>query len=457
MMTLTMEPRIQYTKSGDGTNIAYWSMGSGKPLVHMPIAVLNYADEEHQPPEYLNWRDRLVERHTVVQYNMRGTGLSERDVDDLSLRAHVSDLSAVVDRLELDRFILLAGFHSGPAGIAYAAANPDRVSHLILICAYARGADAPAAPRAEALLPLLEVDWETYSETWANLAMGWSAGDPARRAAALLRESVTPEMLKRSIVSFAKADAFDLLPQVESPCLVIQRRNLQQFGMDVARTLASTIPNAHLSVVEGKTPAPWREDADSILNAIEVFVEDADAPDATQAPSEPGAFRTILFTDVEGSTALTQRLGDQKARDLLREHEHVTRQALREHGGSEVKTMGDGFMTSFTSATKALECAIAMQRAFAERNESAAEPIRIRIGLNAGEPIAEEEDLFGTAVILAARIAAKASAGEILASEGVRQIVAGKQFLFADRGETEMRGFEDLVRIYEVSWQSTES
>jgi class 3 adenylate cyclase len=457
MMTFIMEPRIQYTKSGDGTNIAYWSMGSGPPLVHLPISVLNHADAELQPPEYIHWRDRLAERHMVVQYSMRGTGLSEREVDDLTVEAHVSDLSAVVDRLELDHFVLLAGLYSGPTGITYAARNPDRVSHLILICAYARGADSPASPQAEALLPLLEVDWETYSETWANLVLGWSAGDPARRAAALLRESVSPDMLKRSMVSFAEADAFDLLPQVTSPCLVIQRRNLRQFGMDVARTLASTIPNAQLSVVEGATAAPWREDTDSVLKAIEAFVEDADAPDATQTPSEPGAFRTILFTDVEGSTALTQRLGDQKARDLLREHERVTRQALKEHAGSEVKTMGDGFMTSFTSATKALECAIAMQRAFAERNESAAEPIRIRIGLNAGEPIAEEEDLFGTAVILAARIAAKASAGEILASEGVRQIVAGKQFLFSDRGETEMRGFEDLVRIYEVSWQSTES
>jgi len=457
MMTFTMEPRIQYTKSSDGTNIAYWSIGSGTPLVHMPMTVLNHADREYQPPEYVDWRDKLAERHTVVQYNRRGTGLSERDVNDLNVDAYVSDVSAVVDHLELDRFILLAAWASGPAGIAYAARNPERVSHLILFCAYARGSDAPASPTTEALLPLLEVDWETYSETWANLAMGWSAGEPARRVAALLRDSVSPEMVKRSMASFAEADVFDLLPQVTSPCLVLQRRNLEAFGMNVASTLASTIPNAHLSVVEGAHAAPWREDADSILNAIEAFVEDGDEPDVVQNPSEPGAFRTILFTDVEGSTALTQRLGDEKARDLLREHERVTRQALKEHAGSEVKTMGDGFMTSFTSATKALECAIAMQRAFAERNESAAEPIRIRIGLNAGEPIAEEEDLFGTAVILAARIAAKASAGEILASEGVRQIVAGKQFLFSDRGETEMRGFEDLVRIYEVSWQSTES
>ena len=118
--------------------------------------------------------------------------------------------------------------------------------------------------------------------------------------------------------------------------------------------------------------------------------------------------------------------------------------------------MGDGFMTSFSSATKALECAIAMQRAFAEHNESAGEPIKVRVGLNAGEPIAEGDDLYGTSVNLAARIAAKAEGGEILTSDTVRGLVAGKKFLFSDRGETAMRGFEDSVRLYALSWREAD-
>jgi class 3 adenylate cyclase len=136
----------------------------------------------------------------------------------------------------------------------------------------------------------------------------------------------------------------------------------------------------------------------------------------------------------------------------------MVREALKSHGGAEVKTMGDGFMASFSSATRALECAIAMQRAFAQHNESAKEPIRVRIGLNAGEPIAEEDpdgrsDLFGTAVIEAARIAAAARGGEILVANVVRELAKGKEFLFADRGETSLRGFEDPVRLFEVRWQ----
>jgi len=170
-------------------------------------------------------------------------------------------------------------------------------------------------------------------------------------------------------------------------------------------------------------------------------------------PPETTTVHTILFTDVEGSTALTERLGDAKARDLLREHERLIRSALDEHGGSEVKTMGDGFMAFFTSASKALECAIAIQSAFAKRNESADEPIKVRVGLNAGEPISENDDLFGTAVNEAARITSTAEGGEILVANVVRELTKGKDFLFNDRGETSLRGFEDPVRLFEVRWE----
>ena len=187
---------------------------------------------------------------------------------------------------------------------------------------------------------------------------------------------------------------------------------------------------------------------------------EGDIPDLTEpasvqtaTPPEAATFRTILFTDMEGSTALTARLGDAKGRELLREHERIVREALKAHGGAEVKTMGDGFMASFSSATKALECAITMQRAFAAHNESAEEPIKVRVGLNAGEPIAEDDDLFGTAVNRAARITATAKGGEILVANVVRELAEGKDFLFADRGEINLKGFDESVRLYEVRWR----
>ncbi len=114
-------------------------------------------------------------------------------------------------------------------------------------------------------------------------------------------------------------------------------------------------------------------------------------------------FRTILFTDVEDSTRLTDRFGDERARDILRAHERIVRDALRAHGGTEHKTMGDGFMASFASAGAALDAAIAMQRAITSHFAQSDAPIRIRIGVNAGEPIEEQDDLHGAAVIRAAR------------------------------------------------------
>jgi class 3 adenylate cyclase len=136
----------------------------------------------------------------------------------------------------------------------------------------------------------------------------------------------------------------------------------------------------------------------------------------------------------------------------LREHEALTREALQSYGGAEVKTMGDSFMATFGSASRALECAIAIQRAFKARNEAGSEPLNVRVGLSAGEPIAEADDLFGSAVIMAARIAGQAKGGEILLANVVRELTAGKGFLFSDRGEVALRGFEDAVHIFELNW-----
>ena len=113
--------------------------------------------------------------------------------------------------------------------------------------------------------------------------------------------------------------------------------------------------------------------------------------------------------------------------------------------------MGDGFMASFSSVTKAVECSIALQRALAERKSD--EPLNVRVGLNAGEPIKEDGDLFGATVILASRIAAKADGGEILVADTIRGLCSGKGFLFADRGEFVAKGFEEPVRLYEVRWR----
>jgi len=216
-----------------------------------------------------------------------------------------------------------------------------------------------------------------------------------------------------------------------------------------ARDYASEMANAEVLAIPGPTRFyPNTAGVAAILEFINTEPSSPNQPVAAPA-LDTSSFRTMLFTDIEGHTAMMQRLGDTKGRDVLREHERITREALAAHGGTEVKTMGDGFMASFGSTQKAVECAIDLQKAFASIS---GEPIRIRVGINAGEPIAEDDDLFGTSVILAARTAAKAQGGEILVTNVVRELVAGKGFQFTDRGETEMKGFEEPVRLYEVPW-----
>ncbi len=457
-----MEPSIQYAKTSDGVSIAFSTMGEGMPFVQMPGIPFSHIQLEWQIPEWRRWYEDLAEKRKLVRSDCRGCGLSERDVKDFSLDALVLDLEAVVDHLKLERFALLGGHFAGLVAVAYAARCPERVSHLVLWCSFARGSDFLESPQIQGLVGLIDKDWELYSEAVAHARLGWAEGEQASQFASLIRDSTTPEALQLLLKSVGRFDVTALLPLVTPATLVLHRRQVSLPDVGLARGIASRISDARLIVLEGASIFPVVGDMEAVLAAIDEFLGEGEEQPKPLAPED---IHTILFTDVEGSTALTQRLGDARARKLLREHERMVREALKSHGGSEVKTMGDGFMASFSSATRALESAIAMQRAFEECNSARpstgsgrAEVIRVRIGLNAGEPIAEDDpdgrsDLFGTAVIVAARIAAKAKGGEILTSNVVRELVAGKEFLFADRGETSLRGFEDPVRLYEVRWR----
>ncbi len=454
-----MEPLIQYAAPADGTSIAFCVAGHGPAVVHMPPMPWSHVSLEWEIPEARSWYERLASAFTLVRYDARGSGLSERAVTDFSLDAHVADLLAVVDRAGLDSFALVAPFHAGPAAIAFAARHPERLTHLVLWHSYARGRDFfVESAEQRALAGLLDVSWDMYTETLAHSALGWSEGMPAHSFASMMRQASTPQLARAMFDALEKADVTDLLPQIHTPALVLMRREAGALLQSLSRRMAARLPDARLVVVDGSSGAPYLGDAEGVARAVTEFTghqipSAQPRQDATAALPGAGAVRTILFTDIEGSTALTERLGDVTARALLREYERLTRDALKAHGGAEVKSMGDGFMASFPSASGALECAMAMQRAFAARNAADSEPIRIRIGLNAGEPIAEEEDLFGTAVIMAARIAAQAQGGEILCSNVVRELTAGKGFLFHDRGSAALRGFEDPVRLYEVRWR----
>ena len=201
--------------------------------------------------------------------------------------------------------------------------------------------------------------------------------------------------------------------------------------------------------------------AEEIIEVVEGDVatfmgRTTDPPDTSdQRPITDSAFRTIVFTDIVGSTSTTQRIGDQAAMEMLREHNDIVRAALRAHDGREIKHTGDGIMACFHSVTNALQSTIDVQRALHERNKDLGDnPVHVRVGLSAGEPIEDSGDLFGSVVQMARRVCDAGEGGSILTSNVIRELAMGKGFTFKDRGEASLKGFDDPVRLHELHWRS---
>jgi class 3 adenylate cyclase len=182
------------------------------------------------------------------------------------------------------------------------------------------------------------------------------------------------------------------------------------------------------------------------INAAGAAILPGGAPDAR----DPG-IRTVLFTDIVGSTSLTQSIGDEAAMGLLEIHDTIVRNALAELGGREVKHTGDGIMVSFISAASAVKCATRIQRELAA-HEDGRSPVRVRIGVAAGEPVEHHQDLFGCTVQLAARLCAHAQPEQIVVSNVIAELCVGKALSFQDLGEIELKGFDHPVRAHAVPW-----
>jgi class 3 adenylate cyclase len=322
------------------------------------------------------------------------------------------------------------------------------ISHLVLRTAYSRASEIVAWERFLPLIELARTNWRLAYQVFYSINIRDRAPtEETERIDDLLARGVNEGDAARWLTQQYEVDVTNLLPMIRCQTLVMHARRDRSVAFRLGQEVATRIRNARFLPLEPPT--------DEYLPQLESFLnDDPNQPHARRRPSTHSlATRTVLFTDLVRHTEMMQRLGDDRGREVLREHERITRETLKAHGGAEVKTMGDGFMASFGSVTSAMECAIALQRAVAQHTESMPEPLRVRVGLNAGEPIEEDGDLFGATVILASRIAAKAGAGEILIPEPVRHLLSGKAFTFSDRGEFVPKGFDDAVRLFEVRWR----
>ena len=449
-----MEPQFRFLTTTDGVRISYATIGQGPPLVELrPWA--GYLEKDWELPEGRAFLEGLAEGRMLVRFDRRGVGGSQREVDDVSLNVHVADLTAVIEALQLQRFDLLGEEDGGTVAVAYAAQHPERVSKLVLWAPIVFGEDVTTPEAARSLADLMRTSWSLARRAIADMAFPNGPIEWQHVLADYLRQTVSREVAAAYLESTLAVDARAFAADVTAPTLILHRQGHRNVPIRASRGAAAAIPGARLIILEGDVGLIYFA-GEPELGHLKEFLDEGRQPRA--APSAADV-HTILFTDMESSTALRQRQGDAKAQELVRVHNVIVREALAAQEGREIKHTGDGIMASFASASQALQSAIAIQRGVAAHvQEQPDAALRVYIGMNAGEPIVEEgpdgrADLFGTSVDLAKRICDQCQPGEILVSDVVRQLAAGKEFLFSDRGETALRGFEDPVRLYEVRWR----
>jgi class 3 adenylate cyclase/alpha-beta hydrolase superfamily lysophospholipase len=453
-----MEQDIRFCTTSDGVRVAYAATGSGYPLVWVP-GWLSHAEIDWDYPILGERYHALTKDFMLLRLDKRGTGLSARNVGPYSREAWVRDVEAVVAHAGLERFALAGYSEGGPVAVEYATLHPDRVSHLILMGTGVLDEDDQEGEVLSALVTIIRRGWGSAVKLMSDTFLGDGASADAQQAFAAyqLQAANAADAADMMAATRATFGIRHIAPNVRAPTLLIHARSDRAVPIENGQQLAALIPGAAFKSVEGHH-VPNRKQSAQMEAAIREFVLGVEREPAADEPAQQTGMgvQTVLFTDLVAHTEMMQRLGDEKGRDVLREHERITRETLQLFGGAEVKTMGDGFMASFSSVTRALDCAIALQRRFDRHNSELPDsqtPLRVRVGLNAGEPIAEDGDLFGSTVILASRIAAQAGPGEILIPEPLRHLLFGKSYVYSDRGDVALKGFEDAVRLYEVQWR----
>ena len=442
---------IRFTTTEDGVGIAFWEIGEGQPIVILNNFSLSHAELEWTVPSLASFYMDLARRYRVIRYDPRGMGLSEEPPGggeavspsgaQLGMSTHGMglDITAVTAALGLDSFTLMGNMVQGPVAIEYAAKHAE-VTGLILCDSCATVSTSFLGPvlRTTAELNLIEsgtnrpvstVFWERMVppdevEQVVNLVLG----------AGTVGQSNSPSLAQ------LEWDAEPLLGEISVPTLIISSRTDIVDSLPDARHLAAAITGSQLRVVDGKG-APYFSDRVAIVEAIDALLK----PEQDTLEDVPPGFRTVVFTDIVESTEFVRRVGDEKGRAAIRDLEQQVASLAAEHDGRVVKNLGDGSLVSFGSNASAISFALAVQ------DKSQGEPLRLRVGMAAGEPIQEDGDIHGTVVAQASRIGDLGDAGETIVSDSVRQLAAGKGFTFEPKGEVLLKGFDEPERVWKVT------
>jgi DNA-binding CsgD family transcriptional regulator/pimeloyl-ACP methyl ester carboxylesterase len=292
-------PKLAIAKGADGVRIAWTSVGSGPTLIHMPGVPFSNIEGEWRIPVLQRAFTELGEQVRFIQYDGRGTGRSQRDVTDFTLEAFLLDLDAVVKAARLDQVVLLGFYHSATHAIAWAARHPEQVRGLILFGGTTRGWDAMRGPGTQALLSLVERDWDTFVESIAHAWLGWPAGEDGRLAAEWFRTATTPTTARAVFQAAYAIDVTADAARVQCPVLVLHRTNATVIPFELSADLARAIPDGHLEMLPGSSASLFFETGELVVDRLVAFVKDPAAP--------PTAVEVRRARPVQGSGDLSPR------------------------------------------------------------------------------------------------------------------------------------------------------
>ena len=439
-------PEVHYVRSGD-VAIAYSVVGEGPiDLVFVRGTVADLLGSWDQPL-FIDHIRGLGQFSRVILFDKRGTGLSDPVRQVPTLETRMDDIRAVMDANDSDRAVLWAAQEGSRISLLFGATYPERTSALVLFDPSARGLWAPDYP------------WAPTEEEWRDelreIHTRWGDRDylierahrlspvGARNESWLnwfvwyMRRSASPAEAVAYHRMAMEGDVRDVLSAVRSPTLILHGVDMR----DEASYLASSVTGARRIEVERlRDSFSWADPENNqvLLDETRRFVEGLSTPAVADR-----VLATVLFTDIVGSTERAAEVGDAAWRELLGRHHALVRGELARFRGEELDTSGDGFFAAFDGPGRAIECACAIRESVSSLG------LEVRAGLHTGECERLDGKLGGIAVPTGARIAALADGGEVLVSSTVKDLVAGSQIRFEDRGEQELKGV-GTWRLYAV-------
>jgi pimeloyl-ACP methyl ester carboxylesterase len=439
-----MTPDTKYASSG-GINIAYQVIGDGPlDLVLVPGWVSNI-EVFWEEPNFARFLRELSSFARLILFDKRGTGLSDRVVDVSTLEQRMDDVRAVLDAIGSKRAALLGYSEGGPMCALFAATYPERTSALIMVGSYARRlrtSDYPFGPTPEqhdAWLVEITRNWggpvglEDRAPTLANdlsFRQWWSH---------FLRASCSPSAVLALTKANAEIDIRYILTSIQVPTFILHCSGDKTMEVGHSQYLADQIPGAKLVLVDSDDHLPWASGAAEIVSNTREFLTGR-----RHEHHSDSVLSTIMFTDIVGSTEKVIAAGDRQWTDLLEAHNAAVRRELATYRGREVNTTGDGFVAIFDGPARAVRCAFAVKEAVRRVG------IEIRSGIHTGECEMRRDSISGVSVHIAARIAALASAGNVVVSRTVKDLVAGSGISFDDLGDHTLKGVPDQWRLYQV-------